>query len=68
MKSKNFLDDARKMSVAELSDRKRALKEELMKLRFKAAGGQLEKGHVVREIRRNIARVETIIRSQANKG
>jgi large subunit ribosomal protein L29 len=61
VKSKNFLNDIKAMSEADLANKKVALKEELMKLRFKGAAGQLEKAHVVSEIRKNIARVETVL-------
>ena len=64
MKSKNFLNEIKSFSISELEAKKTALKEELMKLRFKGATGQLEKGHFISENRKNIARVETLISSQ----
>lgn len=64
MKSKQFLNDIKKLSVQELQEKRRSLSEELMKLRFKQAIGQLEKGHVFRELKRDLARVETMISAQ----
>ncbi len=40
------------------------LKEELFKLRFQLATGQLENPMRIREVRRGIARVQTIIRER----
>lgn len=65
MKTKDFLDDIKKLSAEKLAEKKRELKEELMKLRFQAASGKLEKGHVVKQIRRNIARVETVLSTKS---
>ena len=67
MKSKNFLNDIKTLSTAELSVKKVALKQELMNLRFKGAVGQLEKAHVMSELRKNIARVETFITAKKGK-
>lgn len=41
------------------------LKKEQMELRFKQAGGQVEKTHEIRAIRRNIARVQTAMNAPA---
>ncbi len=67
MKSKNFLNEINALSAAELASKKVALKEELMKLRFKGAAGQLEKPHVVSEIKKNIARIETVLTAKKAK-
>ena len=61
MKSKNFINDIKELSTADLSAKVISLKEELMKLRFKGAAGQLEKPHLVAETKKNIARVKTAI-------
>lgn len=66
MKSKNFINEIKGLSAKDLAAKKVALKEELMKLRFKGAVGQLEKPHMVQQLKRDIARVETLI--AANKG
>ena len=67
MKSKNFLNEINALSATELASKKVALKEELMKLRFKGAAGQLEKPHVVSEIKKNIARIETVLTAKKAK-
>lgn len=67
MKSKHFINDIKNLSASELAVKKVALKEELMKLRFKGAVGQLEKNHMVRQVRRDIARVETVISAAGKK-
>lgn len=43
------------------------LKKEQFNLRFQQATGQLEKTARVRQIRRDVARIKTIIRQQANE-
>lgn len=63
MKSKQFIDEIKGFSATELKVKKIALKEELMKLRFKGVVNQLEKSHMIPEIKRNIARVETVLKT-----
>jgi large subunit ribosomal protein L29 len=50
----------RELSEAELKAKEKELAEQLMKLRFQKAIGQLESGLKVRETRRDIARLKTI--------
>ena len=59
MKKSEFLKDVQGLPEAELKAREQALAEELMKLRFRNASGQLEQGHRLREVKRNLARVKT---------
>ena len=54
----------REMSEADLRAREKELSEQLMKLRFQKAIGQLESGLKVRETRRDIARVKTILKEK----
>ena len=61
MKSKEFLSEIRAMSLTELKEKARSLSEENMKLRFKRGSGQLEGGHLLSQVRRNLARVMTLI-------
>ena len=42
-----------------------SLKKEQFNLRFQAATGQLEKTHRVEEVRRDIARLKTVLRAKA---
>jgi large subunit ribosomal protein L29 len=65
MKAKEFINQLRGLSEAELREKARSLAEELMKLRFRKASGQLTQTHRLDEIRRNLARVETIIKQKA---
>lgn len=48
----------------ELSDQLVSLRKEAFNLRFRAASGQLENTARVREVKRTIARVKTIIRQR----
>jgi len=59
------IDDVRRLSADELTDQLLSLKKEQFNLRFQAATGQLEKTHRVEEVRRDIARVKTILRAKA---
>lgn len=57
--------DAKAMSADQLSDELVKLKKEQFNLRFQTATGQLEKTARVREVRRDIARIKTVM--SANK-
>ena len=60
--------DAHTMTVDQLSDELAKLKKEQFNLRFQKATGQLEKTARVKEVRRDIARVKTILREKAEAG
>jgi large subunit ribosomal protein L29 len=64
VKSKTFLNEIKNLSKAELKAKKVALKEELMKLRFKGAVNQLEKGHLLNALRKDVARIETVLKGK----
>jgi large subunit ribosomal protein L29 len=57
--------DARELNEQELEEKVRELKEELFNLRFQQATGQLENVMRIKEVRRNIARVKTVLRERA---
>ena len=59
------IDDVRKMSSDQLQDNLLQLKKEQFNLRFQAATGQMEKTHRVDEIRKDIARIKTVLRGKA---
>lgn len=59
------IDDVRRLSADEIADRLLSLKKEQFNLRFQAATGQLEKTHRVEVIRRDIARIKTVLRAKA---
>ncbi len=58
------IEDARTKTPDELQDALLKLKKEQFNLRFQAATGQLEKTHRVREVRRSIARIKTVLREK----
>lgn len=53
--------EVRAKSVDELKDELLALKKEQFNLRFQAASGQLENTGRVRQVRRDIARIKTLL-------
>jgi large subunit ribosomal protein L29 len=57
----------REMSQDELNQNLADLKSELFNLRFQLATGQLENPMRIREVRKNIARVKTILRERELK-
>jgi large subunit ribosomal protein L29 len=59
------IEDVRRLTQDELTDQLLSLKKEQFNLRFQAATGQLEKTHRVEVVRRDIARIKTILRSKA---
>ena len=56
--------DLRELTVAELGKKIRDSRQELLDLRMKKNTGQLDKPHLLRELRREIARMETIVASK----
>ncbi|MFP4002329.1 MAG: 50S ribosomal protein L29 [Alphaproteobacteria bacterium] len=61
-------DDLRDMSQDQLTDELVKLKREQFNLRFQAASGQLENTARVRQVRRDVARVKTILRQKQAEG
>jgi len=61
------LDKIRSMSLAELTAEELKLKKELFNLRFQHTTGQLENAGQMKEIKRNIARIKTVIRENEMK-
>ena len=66
MKITKYVEDLRTKSVAELNDELVAAKKELFNLRFQNATNQLENTSRIKEVRRNIARIQTVIATKAN--
>ena len=58
-------EDLRGKSEDQLKDQLSKLKKEQFNLRFQQATGQLEKTSRVKQVRREIARINTILREQA---
>ena len=56
----------REKSVDELHTREKDLREQLFKLRFQRATGRMESPAKMREVRREIARIQTLLGEKAN--
>ena len=65
MKSTNYLKDLRTKSETELAGDLTAAKKELFNLRFQNATNQLDNTARIKEVKRNIARIQTIITEKA---
>ena len=61
MKTTKFVKDLREMSADELNAKLKELKEELFTLRFQHAINQLDNPQKMVEVKKNIARVMTIL-------
>ena len=66
MKINKYVEDLTKKSAAELNEELVAAKKELFNLRFQNATNQLDNTSRIREVRRNIARIQTVITQKAN--
>ena len=66
MKINKFVEDLKAKSAAELNEELVAAKKELFNLRFQNATSQLENTSRIKEVRKNIARIQTVITEQAN--
>ena len=66
MKINKFVDDLKAKSDAELNEELVAAKKELFNLRFQNATNQLDNTGRIKEVRKNIARIQTVITEQAN--
>ena len=66
MKINTFVNDLRAKSVEELNEELVAAKKELFNLRFQNATNQLDNTSRIKEVRKNIARIQTVITEQAN--
>jgi large subunit ribosomal protein L29 len=58
------IEDVRALTPDQLADNLLGLKKEQFNLRFQAATGQVEKTHRVGEIRKDIARIKTVLRAK----
>ena len=61
MKINTFVKDLRGKSVEELNQELVAAKKELFNLRFQNATNQLDNTSRIKEVRKNIARIQTLI-------
>ena len=65
MKINKYVEDLNTKSAAELNDELVAAKKELFNLRFQNATNQLDNTSRIKEVRRNIARIQTVITEKA---
>ncbi len=66
MKTKDYMTELKAKSVDELQSDLVAAKKELFNLRFQNATNQLENTSRIKEVRKNIARIQTILAQKAN--
>ena len=66
MKSSKYVENLKSKTVTELNEELTAAKKELFKLRFQNATNQLDNTSRIREVRKNIARIQTVIKEKAN--
>ena len=66
MKLKEYKDELNKKSADELQNDLVAAKKELFNLRFQNATNQLENTSRIKDVRKNIARIQTAIAKKAN--
>ena len=62
------IDKVRNMSLAELQTEEVKLKKELFNLRFQHTTGQLDNPMKMKEVKRDIARIKTVIKENELKG
>ena len=67
MKINTFVNDLKTKSAAELNEELVAAKKELFNLRFQNATNQLDNTSRIKEVRRNIARIQTVITEKADR-
>ncbi|MBQ6359703.1 MAG: 50S ribosomal protein L29 [Lachnospiraceae bacterium] len=65
MKSNQYLSELRTKSAEELQSELVSAKKELFNLRFQNATNQLDNTGRIKEVRRNIARIQTVITQNA---
>jgi len=65
-KRKDYINDLNGKSVTDLNNELVAAKKELFNLRFQNATNQLDNTSRIKVVRKNIARIQTIIAKKAN--
>ena len=66
MKTSAYLEELKAQSVADLQAQLVAAKKELFYLRFQNATNQLDNTARIQEVRKNIARIQTVITEKEN--
>jgi large subunit ribosomal protein L29 len=62
------VEEIRELSTDVLRERERELDDQLFRLRIQKSMGQLEAPAKVRDVRRDLARVKTILREKSSEG
>ena len=65
MKTNKYVEELSKKSAAELNEELVNAKKELFNLRFQNATNQLDNTSRIKEVRKNIARIQTVISAQS---
>ena len=65
MKTNKFVEELKAKTAAELNEELVAAKKELFNLRFQNATNQLDNTSRIKEVRKNIARIQTVITEKA---
>ena len=65
MKTSKYLEELKGQSVTDLNAQLVEAKKELFNLRFQNATNQLDNTSIIKEVRKNIARIQTIITEKA---
>jgi len=63
VKSKNYVESLKGKTAVELREELTSAKKELFNLRFQNATNQLDNTSRIKEVRRNIARIQTVLQS-----
>ena len=66
MKTSAYLEELKSQSVADLQTELVNAKKELFNLRFQNATNQLDNTARIKEVRKNIARIQTVITEKEN--
>jgi len=66
VKSSKYVDDLQKKTAGELSEELVAAKKELFNLRFQNATNQLDNTTRIKDVRKNIARIQTVMTAKKN--
>ena len=58
------ISEIKELTIQELAARKREVRHELLNLRIQQQAGQLERPHMLRNLRRDVARIDTVLSSK----
>ncbi|MQN00418.1 MAG: 50S ribosomal protein L29 [Lachnospiraceae bacterium] len=67
MKTKDYIEELKGQSADELSAKLTDAKKELFNLRFQNATNQLDNTARIKDVRRNIARIQTVLTQMSNQ-